>query len=1088
MKHLHKAAVISILLVFAVMVAAVAGFQKEEDPSTQSTEHVEYYLPHDWTIGILDHIQVSEAGWNDPDNMRKLVKSVWMGGKSQDADLPYQGTSSPGDVVIYKRMIPEEDTGRKIRFFTQDSSVQVYLDGEMVYHSRYGAEDDAEETDGRKEHIVQIPKITGTGDLWVLLWSNEPDAAARLDMVMMELQEIVLVGVFGNDIVDIVCCLLIGFMAVAVLAIALIRWYTRLPGRGELYLGLACLLAGIYCFIGTDTLSIFYNLEEAYAMQEYLVLLLPLLMTLYYDRNLRSVYPRRFLVLLSVICLHTGGQILMHLLGVRDVKEMSGLSAAAVGLVGTVAIISLVQYGRGHRTSRIWVSTLAMAILLASGAANLVLYAVSKRLYVRTAGQYSITVFSLLMAVQHIFRLAQEHRADVEERAQEAERQNRLLAQAKEDADAARVEALAANEAKGRFLAHMSHEIRTPINAVLGMDEMILRESKEQSIRAYAMDIYQAGQTLLSLINDILDFSRIDSGKMEIVPVEYDISSLIHDLVNMASQRAGEKQLRLVVQVDPNIPSRLYGDDVRIRQVLTNILTNAVKYTSEGTVWLRVKSRCIDDQAVLSFEVEDTGIGIREEDLPKLTAEFERIEEDRNRNIEGTGLGMSITLQLLALMGSKMQVESVYGKGSKFSFELEQKIINHTPVGDFEARVRLLSQDYSHKATLFAPDADILVVDDNAVNRKVLRSLLKETQMRITDAESGMQCLELVQRQHYDLILLDHMMPEMDGIETLHRIRGLPDGPCRDTPVVVLTANAVAGAKEAYLAEGFDDFLSKPVVPEKLEQMIRNMLPEELLRDAADPGEGNTSTQPAQTDAKAGPPEGLPQVDGLDWQYAWLHLPQIGLLEYTVKEFYAQIHAAADRLEQALIRMTDDRQYLEAYRIQVHAMKSLAATVGIVPLAGIAKILEYAAKDANIERIVSVTPVFLDEWRSYGQKLQGVFGIGMQTEQKKEITDGSVIQALVQMLRLSVQEMEIDQADERMRQLLEYHYPQEADKTVQKLAEAVNSLDQEETDRLADVLAGQILQLSEDTSGQTQQWAEDAPAQMQQPADVPVME
>lgn len=1053
MKHLRKAAVISILLIVIAMGVAWKGVPSTDE---SSQDQVEYFLAEGWSVGILDDTHVMDVAWEDSDLMRQLVKSVLLGGRCRSADLPYQGTSGPNDIVIYKNILPKETTGKKIRFSTQDSSVQVYLDGEIIYHCRHGAEESLEETDGVENHTVQIPEITGIGEIWILQWSAQADAAGSLDMVMMELRDMVVVGVVGNDILDIVCCLLIAIMAMIAFVIALIRRYTGLPGRGELYLGLACLVAGIYCFIGTDTLSIFYNLEEAYAIQEYLVLLLPLLLALYYERSLRSIYPRRFLVLMGLVCVYTVAEILVHLLGLCDLEEMTGVSAAAIGVIGVTAIVSLIQYHRRHRTYQIWISVLAMAALLVSGVTNIVLYLVFHKLYVRTAGQYSITVFSLLMAVQHIFQLAKEHRADVEERAQEAERQNLLLAQAKEDADAARVEALEANEAKGRFLAHMSHEIRTPINAVLGMDEMILRETKEQNIKEYAMDIYQAGQTLLSLINDILDFSKIDSGKMEIVPVEYDISSLIHDLLNMASQRAGEKQIRLEAQVDHKIPSRLYGDDVRIRQVLTNILTNAVKYTPEGTVWLRVNSRCTNDLAVLSFEVEDTGIGIREEDLPKLTAEFERIEENRNRNIEGTGLGMSITLQLLALMGSKLQVESEYGKGSKFSFELEQTVTDHTPVGDFEARVRLLSQDYNHESTICAPDAKILVVDDNAVNRKVLRSLLKETQIQITEAEGGMQCLELVRQEHYDLIFLDHMMPEMDGIETLHRIRGLSDCPCQDTPIIVLTANAVSGAKEAYLAEGFDDFLSKPIVLDKLEHIIRHMLPERLFRDAADYMDKNEPLQQIQAGAKAGLPDDLAQVDGLDWQYAWLHLPDIDLLEYTVKEFHAQIIAAADRLEQAFAQIKDDRQYLDLYRIQVHAMKSLAATVGIVPLAGMAKILEYAAKDGDLEKVVSVTPVFLEEWRSYEQKLQGVFGIGVQTGENKEITDGSVIQALVEMLRLSVEEMDIDQADELMRQLREYRYPQDAQETVQKLAEAVTSLDQEETGRLADVLAGQL--------------------------------
>lgn len=533
------------------------------------------------------------------------------------------------------------------------------------------------------------------------------------------------------------------------------------------------------------------------------------------------------------------------------------------------------------------------------------------------------------------------------------------------------------------------------------------------------------------------------------------MSSLIYDLANMTSQRAKDKNIQFEVEADHAIPSRLYGDDVRIRQVLTNILTNAVKYTHEGTVWLRIQSQEIGDNAILKFEVEDTGIGIKEEDLPKLSAEFERIEEDRNRNIEGTGLGMSITLQLLALLGSRLRVESIYGKGSKFYFELEQKIVDHTPIGDFESRVHQMTEDYSYGTRFCAPEARVLVVDDNAVNRKVFRNLLKDTQIQITEAEGGRECLELVQANYYDLIFLDHMMPEMDGVETFHHIKELSDCPCQDTPIVVLTANAVSGAKEKYLSEGFDDFLSKPIVPEKLEHIIQRMLPQELVQEAAVCEQQEAQQQAEMSDDFL---EELPQVDGLDWQYAWLHLPDMELLEYTVKEFYDQIESSANHLQQAYESITEPEK-LEQYRIQVHAMKSLAATVGIMPLSGVAKILEYAAKSGKIETVMSITPSFLEEWRSYKEKLQGVFGIG--TMEKQIVTDYSVIQALVEMVRISMQEMDIDQADQLAGQLRIYEFPDEMNQNIEKLMEAVTNLDSEEADRLADLLIGQMEEINQ---------------------------
>lgn len=857
--------------------------------------------------------------------------------------------------------------------------------------------------------------------------------------------EALVIGMAGSNLADIVCCLLIVVSAIILFVLALVRWCTRQQSRGGIFLGLFGLTAGIYCFAGTDTLNLFFDMQGVRMLQEYLMLMMPLFLTLYFERNLGNMFPRRFAWLLCVVCFNAVIQIILELFGIQNLIVMADVSTVVLGVVCVVTIVSLIQLVCKSRRYQILIPIISLSILLAGEVAKVILNHFSMYAYAEVATLYAMAIFGLLLAILHILRISKEYRLDAEERVKAAQKQNSQLALAKMEADVARHEALAANEAKGKFLAQMSHEIRTPINVVLGMDEMILRESREPDIREYAMDIHTAGQSLLSLINDILDFSKIESGKVEIVPVTYEICSMIHDLVNMTLQRAKNKELQFVVEIDHEIPTCLYGDDVRIRQVLINILTNAVKYTEKGTVWLRVKSRIAGEMAVLSFEVEDTGIGIKEEDLPKLTAEFERIEEDRNRNIEGTGLGMSITVQLLKLMDSELQIESEYGKGSKFSFELEQKIMDGTPIGDFESKVRQMSENFSYESSFYAPDAKLLVVDDNAVNRKVLRNLLKETEIQVSEAGGGAECLRLVQENHYDLIFLDHMMPEMDGVETLHHMKELSDYPCKDTPVVVLTANAVAGAREQYLAEGFDDFLSKPIVPDKLEHMIQKMLPEELLQVA------DTAKMPA---VKADVcPEDMPVVEGLDWNYAWLHLPDMELLTYTLKEFYEQISPAADSLERAYERIADE-SYLEQYRIQVHAMKSLAATIGIVTLSGLARVLESAAKNGKMNIIRSMTDIFLEEWRSYRQKLQGVLGIG--AEEKQEIADYSVIRALVEMVRISMQEMDIDRADELMKQLRIYVFPEEIGRNMQKLAEAVTNLDPEETERIAELLSGQL--------------------------------
>lgn len=1022
MKYIRKLTGVIIFLVAAFMVTAFF-IHPEHDGESMASKSIEYYLNEGWLMGVSDSVERIEV------------------------ELPYSEKFQTSETIIFENSLIEEYAGLAMKISCENADVRVFLDGEVIYQQ------ELENISTNVEHYVDIPNIQQDSETWGELCIELTAVNQQEDMVLqnvsIEIKNTIMVGLMGNNLADIVCCLLIVIMAIVMFVLALIRRYIGQSSRGELYLGLFGLTAGVYCFIGTETFFLFFNIYEALVLQEYLMLMLPLFLALYFERNLRVIYPRRFIGLLCIVLCNALIQILLEWLGGWDLIEMAEISTIVVGLVCMTSIVSLFQIESESGRYQKFLPIISLFMLLIAEVVKFILNYFSLYSFANVAELHGMTSSALMLAILHILQISKEYRLDAEERVRAAELQNILLAQANKDADAARQEALAANEAKGKFLAQMSHEIRTPINAVLGMDEMILRESKEQNVREYAMDIYTAGQSLLSLINDILDFSKIDSGKMEIVPVVYDISSLIHDLVNMISQRAADKALQLEVEVDHEIPSRLYGDDVRIRQILINLLTNAVKYTHEGTVWLRVAGRVVNDVVVIRFIVEDTGIGIKAEDLPKLSAEFERIEEDRNRNIEGTGLGMSITIQLLTLLGSKLHVESEYGKGSKFYFELEQKIIEDTPIGDFGSKIQQIAENFSYTSKICAPEAKILVVDDNAVNRKVLRNLLKETQIQVTEAAGGAECLHLVQESHYDLIFLDHMMPEMDGVETLHRIKALSTFPCEDTPIVVLTANAVSGAKEAYLSEGFDDFLSKPIMPDKLETMIQTMLPEKLLQSVTKSTQ-KLSQQTADNEMHL---EDLPVVEGLDWNYAWLHLPDMELLAYTVKAFYDQIDTAADCLERAYGQISNIDQ-LESYRIQVHAMKSLAATIGILPLSGVARVLESAAKDGKIEVILSMTTIFLEEWRSYRQKLQGVFGIG--TKIGKQITDYSVIQVLVEMVRLSMQEMEIDRADELMKQLHEYDFPAEIEQNIQKLAEAVTNLDIEESDRLAALLAEQM--------------------------------
>ena len=384
--------------------------------------------------------------------------------------------------------------------------------------------------------------------------------------------------------------------------------------------------------------------------------------------------------------------------------------------------------------------------------------------------------------------------------------------------------AIAASESKAKFLANMSHEIRTPINVVIGMNEMILRENKDKEIEEYANNIDSASRMLLGLINDVLDFSKIEAGKLQIVETEYSLAAMLNDVILGADVRAKQKKLEMKLDIDESMPSVLKGDEIRIKQVLNNLLSNAVKYTEKGSVTFSVKGIYAEDKFILQFVVKDTGIGINEEDMDKLFSSFERLELSKNRYIQGTGLGLNITKQLVNIMNGTIEVTSKHGEGSCFTVQIPQEIVNGTAMGAPRANTNQDKEKEEKKFHLVAPDAKMLVVDDNKMNLMVIRGLLKNTQMQLDLANSGTECLQVTRKKKYDLILMDHMMPEPDGIQTLHMMRDDEDNLNQSTEVIVLTANAIEGMKEQYLREGFADYLTKPVEAVKLEEMIAKYL------------------------------------------------------------------------------------------------------------------------------------------------------------------------------------------------------------------------------------------------------------------------
>lgn len=503
-------------------------------------------------------------------------------------------------------------------------------------------------------------------------------------------------------------------------------------------------------------------------------------------------------------------------------------------------------------------------------------------------------------------------------------------------------EAETAANSKSAFLANISHEIRTPLNAILGMNELVLRESRQPHIKEYAMYIKNSGKSLLTIISDILDLSKIESGKVYLVNENYSLSSLVEDVERSIQKRIMEKGLELKIYVEPELHENLKGDEVRIKQIIMNLLTNAVKYTEKGEVRLYITGTVVDNKQDLTIEVSDTGIGMRSEDMDKLFTNFERLDLKRNRSVEGTGLGLPITKNLLVAMGGDITVSSVYGEGSTFTATVGQEIVNEEQIGDYRKKYKeKLHHEVRYHESFHAEDARILVVDDNEVNLKIVVGLAKNTKLQIDTALSAAEGLKLIRQHSYQLLLIDHMMPEMDGIEMLQHVKTMDGGIYKDIPAVAITANALSGAKQTYLDAGFCGYLSKPIDPERFEQIIKDNLPQEYVTECGD-GNGDTATEGQETDGTSDPKQAEEwSILGIDIAKALSYIG--GSRELYISLLQTYLDGSEERIRK--LEECKNKEDIFNYDITIHGLKGISASIGADSMAIAAAGLEEACKD-----------------------------------------------------------------------------------------------------------------------------------------------
>ncbi len=842
-------------------------------------------------------------------------------GKKVPVTVPGSCGTKSGEVLRIEKKLPADMEGAWICIRSTQQDIKIAVDNEVIkYYSTKGTRSFGKNSVSVYVFAELTPEDAGK-TLSMEIVSNSPYSGYVNNMLIGDREQI-WTGLVKKYLPVTILALFMLLLSVMLVFYCVVVRYVYKKNMDIFYLGLALLVASVWIIAESKLRQIFLpNSTIASDVGFFMIMLLPFPFLSYINKIQKSRYEKAYFIVGVCAALNFIISTLLQFADIKDFSETMTVSHIIIIVFIVILFATVILDIRKKLIKEYKEVSLGLAGLMLAGIAEIY------QVYDEAAVNNGIAlcaglVFLFFMAVIQT---------------------GRDLLQLEKDKQIA----VATSESRTMFLANMSHEIRTPINTIVGMNEMILRENHNNDTREYAKNIDNASKLLMGLIDDILDFSKLDAGKLEICENPYNVAAMLKDVFLGASVRMGDKDLDVKIDVDESLPTELNGDEIRIKQIFNNLLSNAIKYTVEGGITISLKGIKDKDRFFIEFMVEDTGVGIREEDIPTLFDSFQRMELKRNRYIQGTGLGLSITKQLVDNMQGTIKVESRYGKGSKFTVTIPQQIIDETPMGDFhDAFIALASGGEEKELVRFSAEKSVLIVDDNEMNLRVMGALLGKSGLTLDFATGGLECVEKCKEKRYDLIFMDHMMPEPDGIETLHIIQGDTLGKNVETTVVVLTANAIKGASEQYIKEGFADYITKPVEYDRVEEVLIKYLGDVGKEDKIGPGawqDGNAILEEPSKETKEPedeicldkiPEYRLDKEEGLKY---------CGGLEDLYEEVLGHYVKNATLYEEELKEAYEQKNWNKYARIS-HTLKSNSLTIGLKDFSEIAKEHEFAGK------------------------------------------------------------------------------------------------------------------------------------------------